>query len=190
MLALTAAAASLAYVGPMAAPVVPRRVPSVEMAAQKKVITMENLDSGLFEAREVDLRTPPIYLLSRLEELKAATALSEAGLLTLAQENQVFSKLESAGAFSKLEKLLPTVEKFGLLSFFEKCLDVPNGVLFTIANTMLFYPIGLLTLQGFAFLPGAEGIFVPIEILTDLAVVAAGTALFVLAYIIGVLQED
>lgn len=183
------ASLSLAYLG-SPAPLAVRRAGAVQMGPQKKVIQMENMDGGLFEARETDISKPPIYILSRLEELKAATALSNAGLLTLAEENGVFSTLENAGAFSTAEKLLPTIEKLGLLSTFESCLEVPNGLLFTAANFLLFFPIGLLTLQGFAFLPGATGVFVPLEILTDLAVFSGGAALFVLAYAVGVLQGD
>lgn len=190
MLSLAVAAVSLAYVAPLSAPSSQGRMPAVQMAASKKVIQMENMNGGLFEARETNLRKPPVYLLSRLEELKAATTLSEVGLLSLAEKNKVFSSLESAGAFSTVEKLLPTIEKLGLLTFIEESLDTPNGNLFTLANTLLFFPFGLLMLQGFAFLPSAEGIFIPLELLTDLVAFSAGAALFVLAYGVSLLQGD
>merc|ERR1711924_319366 len=111
-------------------------------------------EDGLFEGREVDIGTPPVYLLSGLEKLKAATFVSELGVLTLAEENKVFSTLEGLGAFSAAEKALPLIEKLRLLSFFESCLDIPNGYLFTGAITLLTFPLNLLMLQGFSIVPG------------------------------------
>jgi len=190
MLSLAVAAASLAYVGPLSAPVIQRRASVSQMAAEKKVLELDEFNQGLFEVREVDVSKPPVQLLSRLEELKAATTVSELGLLSLAEENQVFSKLESAGAFSTIEKLLPTIESLGLLSTVEGLFDVEAGLIFTVANTLLAFPFILLLLQGFAFLPGATGVGVPLEVLLDLASAAAGAALFALAYAISLLQGD
>ena len=67
-----AIAASLAYVGP-STPVIQRRATAVQMGAEKKVLQMENFENGLFEVRENDIGRDPVFLLSRLEELKAAT---------------------------------------------------------------------------------------------------------------------
>lgn len=122
-------------------------------------------------------------------ETDHTAAVSELGLLSKAEEAGVFSKLESAGAFSTIEKLLPTIEKLGILSLTEEALDTPNGYIFTVANTLLALPFILLTLQGFAFLPGATGVGVPLEIAFDLASAAAGAALFGLAFFVGLLQE-
>jgi len=184
------AALSFAYVGP--APVVLRAPALQMMAGEKKTIQMENLENGLFEAREVDIGVPPVYLLSGLENIKAATALSESGLLTLAEENGVFSTLEGLGAFSLAEKALPTIEKLKLLSLVESCLDVPNGFLFTGALTLLTFPFNLLLLQGFAIVPGVtlpQGAQIPVELLTDVVALTAGAALFALATLVGKLQE-
>ena len=89
----------------------------VVMGQNKKVIGFEDFDKGgfseapgLFEASEVDRGKPPVYLLSKIEELKLATTVSELGLLSGAEEAGVFSSLEKAGAFSTAEKLLPTIE--------------------------------------------------------------------------------
>ena len=85
------------------------------MAMNKKVQGLQGMESGaLLEVREVDVGKPPVYLLSRLQELKAATALSELGALSFLEEKGAFSFLEEKGAFSTAEKLLPTVEKLGL----------------------------------------------------------------------------
>jgi len=193
MLAVLTAAASCAYVAPLTAPAVQQRAPSLRMmAGEKKVIQMEDLEDGLFEVREVDVRVPPIYLLSAIEKLKVTTAISEAGLLTAAEDAQVFSTLEGLGAFSLAEKALPLVEKLGLLSFFESCLNVPNGFLFTGALTLLTFPFNLLMLQGFAIVPGVKlptGPYVAVELLTDVASLTAGAALFAMAFAIGKLQE-
>ena len=76
----------------------------------KKINSFDDTGNGVFEVREVSYDKPPVALLSRVEELRWATAVSELGLLSAAEEAGVFSKLESAGAFSKIEALLPTIE--------------------------------------------------------------------------------
>jgi len=193
MLSLVAAA-SLAYVGPLTAgPVVQRRLQSPMMGAEKKVIAYQDFEDGVFEGREVDAGVPPVYLLSRLNELKFATWVSEAGLLSFAEEKKVFSTLENAGAFSTAEKLLPLVEKFKLLSIFEKALDVPNGFIFTAAITLLTFPLNLAMLQGFSIVPGVRpptGLFIPLELGVDAAALALGAGLFAMAFAVGKLQED
>ena len=144
-------AVSFAYVGPLNAPIVQQHARAARplMGGEKKVISFENFDNDeLFEVREVDKGVPPVFLLSGLEKLKAATFISETGVLTLAEENGVFTKLEELGAFSLAEKALPLIEKLRLLSFFESCLNIPNGYLFTGAITLLTFPLNLLMLQG------------------------------------------
>ena len=90
------------------------------MGGNQKVVGFDDIDGIPFESREIQLKRPPIKLLSRLNEIKLLTAVSEAGLLSGAEEAGVFSKLEGAGAFSLIEKTLPLVEKLGLLSTAEK----------------------------------------------------------------------
>jgi len=169
----------------------------VAMAQNKKVIGYQDFDKGglgeapgLFEAREFDRGKPPVYLLSRIEELKLATAVSEAGLLSTAEENGVFSSLEKAGAFSTAEKLLPLVEQLGLLTLFEDSLEVEAGLIFTLANWLIVFGPILLTLQVCGFVPGATGPVVPLEALLCLGTTAAGAAAWALAFAVGQLQED
>jgi len=189
--ALVAASCS-AYVGPVVGPAT-RRAPGLRMmAAEKKVIQMEDLEDGLFEVREVDIKVPPVYLLSGLENLKVATAVSEAGLLSTAEDLKVFSTLEGLGAFSLAEKALPTIEKLKLLSLFENCLNVPNGFLFTGALTLITFPPNLLLLQGFGIVPFVQlpkGPLIGVELAVDVVSLTAGIALFALATAVGKLQE-
>jgi len=171
------------------------RSPSLRMGAEKKTLQLDSFDdsAGVFEVREVDVSTPPIYLLSGIEKTGAATWAAEAGLLSKAEEAGVFSTLESLGAFSLAEKALPTIEKLKLLSLFEKCLEIPNGFLFTGALTLLTFPPNLLMLQGFGIVPGVRlptGPFVPLELAVDVAALTAGAALFALAFAVGKIQEN
>jgi len=173
------------------------RAGAVAMAQEKKVIGFEDFDKGgfneapgLFEAREVDRGKPPVYLLKRIEELKLATAVSEAGILSSLEEAKVFSSLEKAGAFSTAEKLLPTVEKLGLLTIFEDALEVEAGLLFTLANWAIVAGPILVTLQVCGFVPSASGPVVPLEALLCLSTTAAGAAIWALAFAVSQLQAD
>lgn len=67
--------------------------------------------------------------LSRIKELKVATAVAELGLLTQAEELGVFSKLESVGAFSLAEKALPIIENLKILSLTDKGLALVRPAL-------------------------------------------------------------
>merc|ERR1712039_755031 len=161
------------------------------MVGGKKVYGFDGYDGeALFEGREVEIEKPPVYLLSRLGELKVATFVSELGLLSTLEENGIFSKLESAGAFSTAEKLLPTIESLGLLSKFEESLEVEAGLIFTAANFALAFPFILLLLTGFGFAPAPSGVGVPLEITFCLAVAAVGAVLFAQAYAVSLLQGD
>ncbi|EOD40960.1 hypothetical protein EMIHUDRAFT_121818, partial [Emiliania huxleyi CCMP1516] len=191
--ALCIAAAVTAFSGASSASgVVQRRAPlaAVSMGGNKKVYSFEGVDGGLLEAREVSITKPPVYLLTRLNEMKVATGLAESGLLSAAEEAGVFSKLESAGAFSTAEKLLPLVEKFKLLSLFEELLEVEAGLLFTAANFLIVFTPVVLTLQICGFVPFPQGPVIPVEALACLSTGAAGFALFATAFIIGNLQES
>merc|ERR1711871_261056 len=142
-------------------------------------------DDTVFEARETSVTRKPVFLLSAIEGTGVATATAEQGLLSGAEEAGVFSTLEGLGAFSLVEKTLPTIEKLKLLSFFEKCLEIPNGFLFTGALTLLTFPLNLLMLQGFSIVPGVTlptGPLIPLEVLVDAGALAAGAVLFAIAF--------
>jgi len=194
MLAIAVTTAA-AYMAPhAAAPAIQRRAPqgAVAMAGNKKIYGVDAVeyDTGLFEVREVEISKPPVSLLKRIGELKVATTVSELGLLSTLEENGVFSKLENAGAFSLAEKALPTIESLGLLSLFEELLDVECGTIFTAANFLIVFAPAIFTLQICGFLPFPEGPVVPLELLTFAGTLAGGVALWITAYIIGVLQGD
>ena len=129
-----------------------------------------------------------MYLLKAIEDLKVATAVSEAGLLSGAQDAGVFSTLENLGAFSFAESLLPTIESLGLLSTFESLLEVEAGLLFSVANFIIVsFPV-LFTLQICGFIGFPEGPAVALEGLFALATLVGGGALFVAAFAISKLQ--
>lgn len=188
---LCVAAAAAAYVGMGPAPAIQSRA-AVAMAGNKKIYGIDafDYDTGLFEVREVEISKPPVYLLSRIEELKVATAVSELGVLSALEENGVFSALEKAGAFSTAEKLLPTIESLGLLSLFQDLLEVEAGTTFTIANFLLVTTPALLALQICGFVGIPEGAGVGLEALFGLTLTTAGAVLFVTAFLISILQGD
>lgn len=158
------------------------------MAGTKKIVSFEQ--DGLFEGREISYQRPPVKFLSRVNELEVATAVSDAGLLSLAEENGVFSTLEGLGAFSLAEKALPTIEKLKLLSFAESLFDVEAGLIFTAANFLIVFTPVLLTLQICGFVPLPKDIlFAAPELLVCGGTFAVGAALFVLALGISKLQE-
>ena len=129
-----------------------------------------------------------MYLLQSIEDLRLATKVSELGLLSKAEAAGVFSTLEGFGAFSLAEKALPLIEKLKLLSLFESFLDVEAGFLFTFANFLIVTGPVLLVLQITGFLPIPTGPFIGLEVLFDGAVLAAGAALFVTAFLVSQLQ--
>jgi len=160
------------------------------MAQNKKVYGFDDGADVLFEGREIDAGKPPVYLISRIEELRLATAVSEAGLLSTLEENKVFSSLEKAGAFSTAEKLLPTIEDLKLLSLFEDALNVEAGVLFTLANYLIVLGPAFFTLQICGFVPLPSGPAVPLEALLALSSLTAGAALWAVAFAVSKLQSD
>lgn len=68
-------------------------------------------------------------LLQRLGELKFTTALAKTGALTAAEQGGVFSFLESLGAFSTAEKLLPIIDDLGVLQIAQDIIDTESGVI-------------------------------------------------------------
>ena len=92
---LSALLAVHAYSAPLAGPAAVTRAAagSITMGGNQKVVgrRWRHPRRG---AVEIQLRRPPIKLLSRLNEIKLLTAVSEAGLLSGAEEAGVFSKLE------------------------------------------------------------------------------------------------
>lgn len=193
LLSLSAAA----YVAPMGG--VSRVAPQVRassvapmMGASKKSIEFEgqNDDGFLLEVREIDFGKPPVYLLSRIEQLGVATATAELGLLSKAEELGVFSTLEKLGAFSLIESTLPTIESLGILTLMQNSLDVEAGLIFSLANWLLVLaPIYILT-ASFAFLPWPTGVGVPVFLLFAGTTTATGVALFAWAFAVSKLQED
>merc|ERR1719258_154998 len=122
--------------------------------------------------------------------MKLATSVADAGLLSAAEGAGVFSGLESAGAFSLIEKTLPLVEKFKLLSTLESAVDVEAGLIFTLANFLLVLGPVLLTLQICGFVPLAQGPVVVPEVAFCVGTLVAGGAAWVLAFIVSLLQDD
>jgi len=188
---LSLLAASSAYNAPLSAPAQTGVRRAVGPVMQKKIITFEGYDgSALFEPREIDYKRPPVKILSRINELKISTAIAEAGLLSAAEDAGVFSTLENLGAFSTIEKLLPTIEKIGALSILEEQVDTDPGLLFTLANFLIVFGPVLLTLQICGFVPTPSGVLVVPEVGVCLATLVAGVAVFGLAFVVSILQDD
>jgi len=186
MLVAVAAVTSFAPMSSGPAALHGARATAPVMAADRKIFAMDN--DIVFEAREVSVARKPVALLKTIEDLKVATAVSEAGLLSKAEEAGLFSTLEGLGAFSTAEKLLPTIEGLGLLSLFEDLLEVEAGLIFTAANFLLVLPIVIFTLQICSFVPIPAGPAIGVELVFDAALVAGGAALFATAFIISKLQ--
>lgn len=188
-LSLVAFAAATAFAplssGPAVAPAGVRALSPV-MSANRKVYSFDN--EGVFEAREVSIKRPPVFLLSAVEELRVATGVADAGLLSAAEDAGVFSKLESAGAFSLVEKALPIVEDLRLLTTFEKLLNVDWALQFTAAGFILVSFPALFTLQICGFVPTASGPAVALEAAFALATLTFGGAGIVTALLISKLQ--
>lgn len=112
------------------------------------------------------------------------------GLLSAAEDAGVFSTLEKAGAFSTAEKLLPTIEKLGVLSTLEAQVDTDPGLLFTLANFLLVLGPVLFTLQICGFVPTPAGPLILPEVALALGSLALGLAVFGLAFVVSLLQDD
>merc|ERR1719281_373634 len=104
-------------------------------------------------------------LLSKVQSLKIATALSEAGVLSSAEKAGLFSQLEKGGAFSTAEKLLPIADQIGFLQLVEGTLNTKSGDLVTRGiGLVLLGPIYLAVVQQ-GYLPETDPL-VPGLILT------------------------
>ena len=112
------------------------------------------------------------------------------GLLSAAEEAGVFSTLESVGAFSLIEKSLPLLEKFKVLSTLEPAVAVDAGLLFTLPNFLLVLGPALLSLQICGFVPLPAGPAVVPEAVVCLGTLVAGVAAWALALVVSLLQDD
>jgi len=164
---------------------------AVSMGPTLKVWKAEGVSGPeLFEVREVADAKAPVRLLSKLEQLQFATTLSELGLLSAAEKAGLFSALEQRGAFSTAEKLLPVVDKLGLLQLMQNTLDVEAGLLFTAANWLIALgPIYVsLAICNFAPIPEGPLLLLPGALFTGTT--GAGVLLWAWAYAVGKLQEQ
>lgn len=193
--AVTTLLAATSYVAPLSgmqpAAAAMRSSATPLMGASKKVISIAGFDdSELYEVREIDYGKPPVYLLKRIEDLRLATAVSEAGLLSAAEDAGVFSTLENLGAFSLAEKALPVIEDLGVLTLMQDSLDVEAGLLFTYANWLLALAPIYALVASFGFLPAPSGVAVVPAALIALSTTTAGAVLFAWAFAVSKLQED
>merc|ERR1711937_370644 len=108
----------------------------------------------------------------------------------MGEDAGVFSTLEKVGAYSTAEKLLPTIEKLGVLSTLEAQVDTDPGLLFTLANFLLVLGPVLFTLQICGFVPIPAGPLILPEVVVALGSLVLGVAIFALAFAVSVLQDD
>mmetsp|Transcript_28155 Transcript_28155/g.51608 ORF Transcript_28155/g.51608 Transcript_28155/m.51608 type:complete len:240 (+) Transcript_28155:95-814(+) len=120
-----------------------RRADTSDVKMAGKIIKAFNglKNDETFEYRELDVGQAPVKLLRRANELQLLTQLADAGLLSAAERSGLFSKLEAAGAFSKAEKLLPLVEKSGILGFAQFIIDVDYGAWAQLARWLFTLPL-------------------------------------------------
>lgn len=163
------------------------RAPSPQMRLEKKVWSFD-VDNGVLEAREVNVRRPPPKVLSRLNEIKAATAVADLGLLSKLEEVGAFSKLEEAGAFAFIEKFLPFVDKFKLLAVVDQAVAIDASKLFTAAGFLLVFAPGVVGLTLIGVLPAPDLLLTIPEGAVCGAALAGGVALFPLAWLVSILQ--
>jgi hypothetical protein len=146
-------------------------------------------DTGTVEVREYTVPRPPIKLLTVIEKVKLLSALSESGLLSAAEEAGVLSFLEEKGAFSTAEKALPVIEKLGLLSFMQASLDYNAALLYTGANSLIFFAPVLAVLVAVGAIGRPEGLFIPIVLLGGLTTSSLGVAAWVWAFTVAIMQD-
>jgi hypothetical protein len=80
--------------------------------------------------------------LSGLEKSGLLTKIAKTGILSEVEKQGVLSSLESSGGISKAAKLLPTVEKLGLLTQLEELIGIGPEVLQTLAAPLIgFAPL-------------------------------------------------
>merc|ERR1712151_360229 len=121
---------------------------------------------------------------------KIATTISNAGLLSKAEKDQVLSKLEKAGAFSTAEKLLPLADQLGALGIVEKAINSKPGGLST--TGVVLAAIGplyaALASQGYGLVDGNDEPVVLLPGLLFTLTTGAGVAFISLANLISDLQ--
>jgi hypothetical protein len=124
-------------------------------------------------------------LLAQTEKLGLLSLLYEKSLLSQAEGKGVFSSLEASGALSTAEKLLPVVERLGLLSTAQGLIDEDPGFLATVGALLVgLAPIyAALDLAGVLPDPGVLGV------VGGLATTAAGAAILALTNAITTLQS-
>lgn len=94
---------------------------------QFKFLIVAFLPSATFAAVYDDRDKVGIPLLSKVQALGLTTAIAKQKVLSGAEKAKLFSKLEKQKAFSSAEKLLPTVDKLGLLQFAQETIDTSAG---------------------------------------------------------------
>jgi hypothetical protein len=152
-------------------------------------LTMPRTSTGYSRCKlQLSIQRPPVYLLTRIQELRVATGVADTGLLTTAENAGVFSKLESVGAFSLAEKALPIIEGLKLLSTFEALLEFDWALQFALAGIILATSPALFTLQAGGFMPLPSGPAVGLEAVFALATLTLGGVWLVTSLIIGKLQ--
>jgi hypothetical protein len=149
----------------------------------KKTLSFDR--EGVFEAREVSNKKPPVKLLNRIQELRLLTTLADAGLLSKAEESGLFSKLESAGAFSTVEKLLPLIDSLGVVGAAENLLNVPAFVQALGAIALLGGEIGVI-----ALVPDDNAIEIGIQVVTGLLAGGGAVTLLASAFFFSLLQGE
>jgi len=173
------------YVGSLA--VSRAGIPSMQLSqlskTSKKIVSLDT--KGVFEAREVSESKPPVKLLNRVNELRILSSIADAGLLSKAEEAGVFSKLEEVGAFSTLEKLLPLVDKVGLLGILENLLDVPANVQVLLAAALLGGEGALIGL-----VPDDNAALIAVQVLTGLLAGGGAVTLLASAFVFSLLQGE
>jgi hypothetical protein len=149
----------------------------------KKTLSFDR--EGVFEAREISSKKPPVKLLNRIQELRLLTTLADAGLLSKAEEAGLFSKLESAGAFSTAEKLLPLIDSLGVVGAAENLLNVPAFVQALGAIAILGGEIGVI-----ALVPDDNAIEIGIQVVTGLLAGGGAVTLLASAFFFSLLQGE
>jgi hypothetical protein len=149
----------------------------------KKILSFDR--DGVFEAREVSEKKPPVKLLNRVNELRVLTSLADAGLLSKAEEAGVFSKLEKAGAFSAAEKLLPLLDDLKVLSLAEDLLNIPANVQVLAAVALLGGEFGIISL-----VPDDNAALIAVQVITGLLAGGGAVTLLASAFLFSLLQGE
>jgi len=162
-------------------------VPAMQLSqlseTNKKILSFDR--DGVFEAREISDKKPPVKLLNRVNELRVLTSLADAGLLSKAEEAGVFSKLEKAGAFSAAEKLLPLLDDLKVLSLAEDLLNIPANVQVLAAVALLGGEFGIISL-----VPDDNAALIAVQVITGLLAGGGAVTLLASAFLFSLLQGE